>query len=96
MRYLVLIVGIVILGWGLWIFTDDRAGKQGIKTAEMCNNTFADNDVWLDCTARAWESSEQLETKAIWGVIIGGLLSTLSGITIWVRNNATEELEDVR
>ena len=96
MRYLVLVIGMVILGWGVWIFTEDRAGKQGITAAEMCSNVFADNDVWLDCTARAWESSEQLKTKAMWGIVIGALLTVLSGAAIWVRNNEKEVNEDVR
>jgi hypothetical protein len=96
MRYLVLVMGMLILGWSLWIFTDDRAGKQGIAAADTCNRVFSDNDVWLDCTTQAWESSEQLKAKAAWGVAIGAFLIVLSGAAIWVRNKDMEVSEDVR
>ena len=83
MRYIVLVIGIILVGWGIWII-GGRADNQALHAAELCSQTFLnDNSSWLKCNSDAYASAGSLKTRAIWSIIIGLIFVILSSLTIY-------------
>lgn len=85
MKYIVLVVGIIFLGWGMWIISSDQGTKMSSTGLIACEQMYGQTSLVADhakCDGRAYQSGDELSGRAVWAIIIGGILSLISGVMI--------------
>jgi len=85
MKYAVLVVGIIFLGWGAWITSSDQGAKMSSTGLAACEQIYGQTSLVTDhakCDGRAYQSGDELSGRAVWAIIIGGILTLVSGAMI--------------
>lgn len=82
MKYAALVVGLMLVGWGIWVFTDQSSLS---KELGACAEVFGASGLEsgrLACSASATEAKGQREAWAAGAIAAGSLMAVGAGVSL--------------